>query len=64
MALPVVANIYDLESIDALIITDMREPQAAFDKSINTIPTERVLVLPLLGINSDPRQNEDVEIAS
>lgn len=64
MGLPVVADIVDLESINALIVTDMKEPQAIYNKSIETISADRVLILPLLGINSEPQKNKGVEISS
>jgi len=57
MALPVVADIGDLDSIDALIVTDMRQPQTTYDKSINTLPADRVLMLPLLGTQNGRKKN-------
>ena len=57
MALPVVAEITALDSIDALIVTDMREPQATYEKSISVMPLEQVLMLPLLSTSSNRKKN-------
>lgn len=57
MALPVVAEIDELGFIDALIVTDMREPQTTFEKAISTMPADRVLMLPLLGTQNGQKKN-------
>jgi hypothetical protein len=54
--LPVVARLKELGPVSAVIVTDFRNPQAAFDTLIGTLPQERVLTPRLLGISrSRPR---------
>ena len=54
--LPVVARLKELGPVGAVIVTDFRNPQAAYDTLIETLPQERVLTPRLLGISrSRPR---------
>lgn len=48
--LPVKADIGALGRIDAVIVTDLREPQAAFDDAAARLTGERVLVPPFLRV--------------
>lgn len=49
--LPVVARLKELGPVGAVIVTDFRRPQAAYDTLIETLPSERVLTPRLLGIS-------------
>jgi DNA-binding MarR family transcriptional regulator len=49
--LPVVARLKELGPVSAVVITDFRTPQAAYDTLAETLPTERVLTPRLLGIS-------------
>ena len=49
--LPVVARLKELGPVSAVIVTDFRTPQAAFDMLAETLPVERVLTPRLLGIS-------------
>ncbi len=48
--LPVCGNLKKLPELDAVIVTDLRAPQAVFDKLVQVVPADRVLTPPLLGI--------------
>lgn len=52
--LPVVATAADLSSLDAVVVTDMRAPQATFERMISQVPTNRVLAPKLLNITRQP----------
>lgn len=55
VGLPVFATIKKLGDVDAVIVTDLRAPQAVFDKLSKEISADRVLAPPLLGImRQDP----------
>jgi len=49
--LTIVANPQDLAQFDAILITDLADPQAAFDHLSKTIPVERLMAPPMLGVN-------------
>ncbi len=49
----VVKDPSELENVDAVIICDIIDPQAAYDKACRTFPPERVLVPNFLGISKD-----------
>lgn len=48
--LTVCTNLKKLPKLDAVIVTDLRAPQAVFDKLLQVIPSDHVLTPPLLGI--------------
>jgi len=48
--LPVVRDLGALGEIDAAIVTDLREPQASFDRTREVLPEERVLAPALLHV--------------
>lgn len=48
--LPVVDDIEALPAFDAVIVTDQRTPQAAYDRLIEKLMPERVMALEVLGI--------------
>ena len=49
--LPVLRDIPGTEEIDAVIICDITEPQAAYDAATAAFPAERVLAPNFLGIS-------------
>lgn len=49
--LPVVASLKMLGGVDAVVITDLKAPQAAFDRLIQVFPQDRVLAPALLKIS-------------
>jgi DNA-binding MarR family transcriptional regulator len=49
-SLPIVSDIPGLKDVDAVIICDISEPQAAYDKVCGKFPPERVLAPQFLGI--------------
>ena len=49
--LPVVGRLKDLGPVDAVIITDMKTPQAVFDALVQVFPRERVLTPRLLSVS-------------
>ncbi len=49
--LPVVASLKMLGGVDAVVITELKAPQAAFDRLIEVFPQDRVLAPPLLKIS-------------
>jgi hypothetical protein len=49
--LPVVNDPSELKNVDAVIICDIINPQAAYDKACWTFPPERILVPNFLGIS-------------
>jgi len=50
MGIRVYESFDQLEAIDAVLITDMKTPQEAYDALVNTIPPDRMLTMPFLGI--------------
>ena len=49
--LSVVASLKMLGGVDAVVITELKAPQAAFDRLIEVFPQDRVLAPPLLKIS-------------
>ena len=49
--LPVVAAMPDPKDVDAIIICDIREPQASYDEACSNFPAERVLALKFLNVS-------------
>jgi len=47
---PVVGELDALDNIDVILITDVVSPQTTYERLIEALPEERVLVLPLLRI--------------
>jgi len=62
--LPVEASAARLAPVDAVVITDLRDPQAAYDGLTAIFPLERILAPKLLGLppggDSAPRSSEGV----
>lgn len=48
---PVVATLKKIGSFDAVIVTDFRDPQAAYDLLAAALPAERILTPPLLNVS-------------
>ena len=55
MGLPVTNLLKNLGSVDAVIITDLSDPQAAFNVLSEYFPSERILAPEILGIVRDER---------
>lgn len=53
LGLPVVRRAGELGAIDAVILTDVTQPQAIFDALVEAVPRERLLVPPLLNVTTD-----------
>lgn len=51
MNIPLASNASDSENLDALIVTNMENPQKTFDEASQFFPRERILTFPLLGVN-------------
>lgn len=49
--IPIVRNLSDLASVDALVITDMRDPQGAYDRMVSRFGVEKVLFPSLLRLS-------------
>lgn len=56
--IPVVQDIPSLGEIDAIIICDFTQPQAAYEKVLAQFPTERILAPKFLGISKNPANPE------
>ena len=54
LGLPVMAELDALERPDAVIVTDLNAPQAAYDGLIQSLPPARVLAPQLLGVERLP----------
>lgn len=52
--LPVLRSLDEAGAWDALVITDSRRPQEAFDRLRGTVPEERVLAPPFLHVAREP----------
>lgn len=52
--LPVAHTLEDLPAFDAMIVTDQRNPQAAYNALVARMPPERVLALNILRISQKP----------
>lgn len=55
--LPVVARLADLDSVDAVLVTDLKRPQETFDTMLAAMDAPRVLAPPLLNVTR-PRIGE------
>jgi DNA-binding MarR family transcriptional regulator len=53
MKLRVVSRLSELGTLNALILTNMENLQETFDEAIQFFPRDRVLTIPLLGVNRD-----------
>ena len=53
MGLRVVSDLSELQTPDAIIITNMEQPQHAFDEAVRVFPRDQVLTLPILGVNRE-----------
>ena len=53
MNLPVVSAFSELNAVNAIIITNMENPQKKFDETIKFFPRDQVLNVSLLGINRE-----------
>ena len=58
MGLPVTSHLKNLGSVDAVIITDLTDPQAAFKVLYEHFPAERILAPDILGIVRDERSRK------
>ena len=54
--LPVVERLEALGAVDAVVITDLEYPQAAFEAVVVIMPRERVLTPPFLNVSRQPPQ--------
>ncbi len=57
--LPVVGDLDTLADADAAVITDFRNPQAAFDAVCRVLPRDRVMAPPLLNVSRRPPHLEE-----
>lgn len=53
---PVVADLAALENVDAAIVTDLRAPQATYERYAQQVPPGRLVAPPLLKITSNDLQ--------
>lgn len=51
---PVKANFAEIQPFDAVLITDLRNPQAAFDRLAGAVPMDRILTPALLNVSRTP----------
>lgn len=49
--IPVMRDLTEVGAVDAVIITDIRAPQATYDKLVQFLPDASILVPPLLRVN-------------
>lgn len=49
-SVPFVDDVRALGELDAVIVTDLQDPQLTYDTLVRIFPSERILVLPLLNI--------------
>lgn len=56
--LKVVKSAKKLDKLDAILITDLRTPQAVFDSLSKSLPVERVLTPPLLGVTRQQTETQ------
>ncbi len=52
---PVVPDLSRLERTNAVIVTEMEDPQAAFERLCGVLPAERVLTPPMLNVSREGR---------
>jgi len=60
ISIPIVSNIKDLASFDAIVITDLGDPQATLKNLSEIFPAHRIFAPQILKL-SHPNQLEDVE---
>jgi len=62
---PIVQTRHDLDEFDAMIITDIGDPQARFDEIRRQLAAERILIPSILGVNTvvDARRRKPEEDA-
>ena len=53
MGLRVVSDLSELQTPHAIIITNMEQPQQAFDEAVRVFPRDQVLTLPISGVNRE-----------
>lgn len=49
--IPIVRNLSEIENLDAVIITDIRDPQEAYETLSHVLPDTRILIPPMLRVN-------------
>ena len=52
--LPVAENLEALGAVDAVVVTDLRDPQGVFEAAAMILPRERVLTPPFLNVSRQP----------
>jgi DNA-binding MarR family transcriptional regulator len=52
--MPILRSLHELAAADAVVITDSRDPQAAYDRMLGKFAAEKVLVPSLLRLTSRP----------
>ncbi len=52
---PIVRKLCDLDDFDALVVSDIGNPQARYDEIRKSVPIERILVPAILGVNTNPK---------
>ena len=57
--LPVVNDPSELKNVDAVIICDITDPQATYDKACRKFPPERILVPNFLGVSKNSGTGEE-----
>ena len=50
---PIVRSLSDLDEFDAMVITDIGNPQARYEEIRERLATERILIPAILGVNTD-----------
>ena len=62
VGIPVVRDLSEAGTIDAVIITDITSPQKTFEALLDTLPESRILATPMLRINRTRRANNIQEL--
>lgn len=62
--LPVVADSSLLDGLDALVLTDLKDPQGTFDTLQKSFPPERVLFPPFLNVSRRPPPALDEKVGA
>ncbi len=57
--IPVVRNLQDLTNVDAVVITDIRDPQGVYDRMVESFGPEKVVFPSLLRLSQRPRMQLD-----
>lgn len=58
---PVVTRLKDLGHVDAVLVTDMRSPQAVFDALVQVFPRDRLLTPRLLSVSREAPRPVDAQ---